>query len=96
MFFKKRKEEKTANNAVKDMITHKALKELKIKDFEIEELNKGITIALENAEELRKDKKNLERNLEVLQASIENIREICNNSKGKVVSKKKILKELGE
>jgi len=104
MFFNKRKkEEKTANEVVKDMITHKALKDLEEKNKEIEELNDAIVVALGNAEDLRKqnkklksDNKTLKANLEVLETTVENIKEICDNSKGKVISKNKILKELGE
>ena len=97
---KNKKEEKKvmkrANNVVKEMILQKALEENKDKELQLREREKAIVIALENAEELRKVNKNLENNLEVLQATIEKIREICNNSDGNVISKNKILKEIGE
>lgn len=97
---KKKKEEKNvmkrANDIVKEMILKKALEENKEKELQLREREKAIVIALENAEELRKSNTNLENNLEVLQATIEKIREICNNSDGNVISKNKILKEIGE
>lgn len=97
---KKKKEErnvmKRANNIVQEMILKKALEENKAKELQLREREKAIVIALENAEELRKSNTNLENNLGVLQATIEKIREICNNSDGNVISKNKILKEIGE
>lgn len=97
---KKKKEErnvmKRANDIVQEMILKKALEENKEKELQLQEREKAIVIALENAEELRKSNTNLENNLGVLQATIEKIREICNNSDGNVISKNKILKEIGE
>lgn len=97
---KKKKEErnvmKRANDIVQEMILKKALEENKEKELQLQEREKAIVIALENASELRKTNTNLENNLEVLQATIEKIREICNNSDGNVISKNKILKEIGE
>lgn len=97
---KKKKEEKNAikraNDIVKEMILKKALEENKAKELQLQEREKAIVIALENASELRKSNTNLENNLGVLQATIEKIREICNNSDGNVISKNKILKEIGE
>lgn len=97
---KKKKEErnvmKRANDIVQEMILKKALEENKDKELQLREREKAIVIALENAEELRKANTNLENNLGVLQATIEKIREICNNSDGNVISKNKILKEIGE
>lgn len=105
--FKKKKEEKKimgdANEIVKQAILDKALqenqeKEKKIKNLEtkIKKNKKDIEIMLNNAEESRAQIDNLERNIEVLQNTIEKLKEICNNSKGNTVSKKKILNELGE
>ena len=97
---KKKKEEKNvmkrANDIVQEMILKKALEENKAKELQLQEREKAIVIALENASELRKANTNLENNLGVLQATIEKIREICNNSDGNVISKNKILKEIGE
>lgn len=97
---KKKKEErnvmKRANDIVQEMILKKALEENKAKELQLQEREKAIVIALENASELRKTNTNLENNLGVLQATIEKIREICNNSDGNVISKNKILKEIGE
>lgn len=97
---KKKKEEKNimkrANDIVQEMILKKALEENKDKELQLREREKAIVIALENASELRKSNTNLENNLGVLQATIEKIREICNNSDGNVISKNKILKEIGE
>lgn len=97
---KKKKEErnvmKRANDIIEKMILKKALEENKDKELQLREREKAIVIALENAEELRKSNTNLENNLGVLQATIEKIREICNNSDGNVISKNKILKEIGE
>lgn len=97
---KKKKEErnvmKRANDIVQEMILKKALEENKAKELQLREREKAIVIALENASELRKFNTNLENNLGVLQATIEKIREICNNSDGNVISKNKILKEIGE
>lgn len=97
---KKKKEErnvmKRANDIVQEMILKKALEENKAKELQLQEREKAIVIALENASELRKSNTNLENNLGVLQETIEKIREICNNSDGNVISKNKILKEIGE
>ena len=97
---KKKKEErnvmKRANDIVQEMILKKALEENKAKELQLQEREKAIVIALENASELRKSNTNLENNLGVLQATIEKIRGICNNSDGNVISKNKILKEIGE
>lgn len=97
---KKKKEErnvmKRANDIVQEMILKKALEENKEKELQLQEREKAIVIALENASELRKSNTNLENNLGVLQATIEKIREICNNTDGNVISKNKILKEIGE
>ena len=97
---KKKKEErnvmKRANDIVQEMILKKALEENKAKELQLREREKAIVIALENASELRRYNTNLENNLGVLQATIEKIREICNNSDGNVISKNKILKEIGE
>jgi len=105
--FKKKKEEKKimgdANEIVKQAILEKSLDENKDKDKKIKslenknkKLQKDIEILLNNAEESRNQIDNLERNIEVLNNTIEKIKEMCNNSKGAVVSKSKILKELGE
>lgn len=97
---KKKKEErnvmKRANDIVQEMVLKKALEENIAKELQLQEREKAIVIALENASELRKSNTNLENNLGVLQATIEKIREICNNSDGDVISKNKILKEIGE
>ena len=97
---KKKKEEKNvmkrANDIVREMVLKKALEENIAKELQLQEREKAVVIALENAEELRKSNTNLENNLGVLQATIEKIREICNNSDGNVISKNKILKEIGE
>ena len=98
--FKKKKEEKKvmnkANDLVKEMVLQKALEENKEKENKIEELNKAIVITLENSEQLRNINMNLENNLEVLQNTIEKIREICKASNGRVIGVNTILKELGE
>ena len=95
---KKKKEErnvmKRANDIVQEIILKKALEENKVKELQLQERENAIVIALENA--LRKANTDLENNLGVLQATIEKIREICNNSDGNVISKNKILKEIGE
>ena len=82
---RKKKEEKKvmnqSNNIIQDMICDKALKENKEKELKIRKL--------------KKENKNLQNNLEVLATSIEEIRKICNDSKGKVVSKAKILNIIG-
>ena len=87
-FFKKlrkRKIEKkvmeNANDIVQEMICDKALKENVEKQIKIEKL-----------EEENKDLKN---NLEVLINTIADVKEICNNSNAKVVSKSKIMKVIG-
>ena len=98
--FKKKKEEKKvmnkANDLVKEMVLQKALEENKEKENKIKELNKAIVVTLENSEELRNSNRNLENNLEVLQNTIEKIREICKTSNGRVIGVNTILKELGE
>lgn len=91
--FGKKKETKKvmgdANKIMTDIILQKALDENKEKENKIKNLK------IEN-ERIFEDKKNLERNIDVLNNTIKKIKEICNNSNGKVVSKAKILKELGE
>lgn len=82
---RKRKEEKKimedANMIIQNMICDKALKENVEKQIKIEKL-----------EEENKDLRN---NLEVLINTIADIKEICNNSNAKVVSKSKIMKIIG-
>lgn len=96
MLFKKEKKVVKANDIIKNEILKKALSENATKTIKIEELNKRIVISLENAAELREKNENLIRNIEILQTTIENIKEICNNSNSNVISKNKILKEIGE
>lgn len=82
---RKRKEEKKimedANMIIQNMICDKALKENVEKQIKIEKL-----------EEENKDLRN---NLEVLINTIAEVKEICNNSNAKVVSKSKIMKVIG-
>ena len=82
---RKRKEEKKvmedANMIIQNMICDKALKENVEKKIKIEKL-----------EEENKDLRN---NLDVLINTIADIKEICNNSNAKVVSKSKIMKIIG-
>ena len=82
---RKRKEEKKvmedANMIIQNMICDKALKENVEKQIKIEKL-----------EEENKDLRN---NLDVLINTIADIKEICNNSNAKVVSKSKIMKIIG-
>lgn len=82
---RKRKEEKkvmkNANDIIQEMICDKALKENVEKQIKIEKL-----------EEENKDLRN---NLDVLINTIADVKEICNNSNAKVVSKSKIMKIIG-
>lgn len=82
---RKKKEEKKvfgdANNIIESMICDKALKENQEKQIKIKEL-----------EEENKDLRN---NLEVLINTVADVKEICNNSNAKVVSKSKIMKVIG-
>ena len=82
---RKKKEEKKvfadANNIIQEMICDKALKENIEKEIEIKKL--------------REENKDLKNNLEVLINTIADLKELCNNSKGKVVSKAKILNIIG-
>lgn len=82
---RKRKEEKKimedANMIIQNMICDKALKENVEKQIKIEKL-----------EEENKDLRN---NLDVLINTIADVKEICNNSNAKVVSKSKIMKVIG-
>lgn len=71
------------------------------KDKEIETLKKEIKnlkISQGNLKSHSKklDVDNLKNNLRVLQNTIENIKKLCHNTKGNVIGKSKILKELGE
>lgn len=85
-FLRKKKEEKevvnNANEIVERMVFEKAIEENQKKEKQIKKL--------------KEKNKNLEKNLEVLQVTIEEIKKICNDTNAKVVSKSKILKELGE
>ena len=82
---RKKKEEKkvfaNANNIIESMVCDKALKENQEKQIKIKKL-----------EEENKDLRN---NLEVLINTIADVKEICNNSNAKVVSKAKIMKVIG-
>lgn len=82
---RKRKEEKkvfaNANNIIQEMVCDKALKENQEKEIKIKQL-----------EEENKDLRN---NLEVLINTVADVKEICNNSNAKVVSKAKIMKVIG-
>lgn len=70
-----------ANNIIQEMICDKALKENQEKEIKIKEL-----------EDHNKD---LENNLEVLINTIADLKELCDNSKGNVISKTKIKKIIG-
>lgn len=85
------------------LITDQALKENQDKEKEIEKLNKQLKKQDKKMKTLEKDLKtrneelaNFENNMQVLINTIDNLKEICNESNAKVVSKTKILKELGE
>lgn len=102
MWFLKRKNKKeekresiNTNSYLKDIIVQKALAENKEKDEKIEQLTKGITVALENAQNLRQSNDNLEKNMIVLQETISKIKAICKTSTKSKISKQ-ILEELGE
>lgn len=82
---RKRKEEKkvfaNANNIIQEMVCDKALKENREKEKKIKEL--------------KEENKDLRNNLEVLINTVADVKEICNSSNTKVVSKAKIMKVIG-
>lgn len=62
--------------------------------------NKNLRISQSNLktanEKLKESNKNYERNLAVLQNTVDSIKKVCKSSKSGVIGKAKILKELGE
>lgn len=96
--FKKKKEEKQDGTEwIVKMALQEAMRELQEEREKNESLRKDLEI-YDNKDKLRQAEineiTNLENNLEVLQNTIENIKELCKDKK--VISAKIILKELGE
>lgn len=84
----KKKEIPQANARMSEMILAKATEELKEEKEKNKSLRKDLKI-------LDTENINYRKNLEVLQITFENIKEICKNAKTSTVAKK-VLKELGE
>ena len=84
----RKKEIPQANARMSEMVLAKAVEDLKIQNEKLESLRKDLkTLDTENI--------NYRKNLDVLQTTFENIKEICKKAKTSTVAKQ-VLKELGE
>lgn len=97
LFGKKKEEKQDGTEWIVKMALQEAMRELQEEREKNESLRKDLEI-YDNKDKLRQAEineiTNLENNLEVLQNTIENIKELCKDKK--VISAKIILKELGE
>lgn len=99
----KRKEKKQENEDggiwIVKMILQEAMRELQEEKEKNESLRKDLEI-YDNKDKLRQAEvneiTNLQNNLEVLQNTIDNIKRMCKDKNGRVISSLTILKELGE
>lgn len=99
LFKRKNKNEENGNVNLLRMAFQEAMRELQEEREKNESLRKDLEI-YDNKDKLRQAEvneiTNLQNNLEVLQNTIENIRKLCKNKNGRVISSLTILKELGE
>lgn len=96
LFGKKKEEKQDGADWIVKMALQEAMRELEIERKMTESLRKDLEILdKENIKE-KKEIENLEKNIEVLQTTIENIKKMCKDKNGRVISSKEILKELGE
>ena len=86
--FEKKKEIPQANARMSEMVLAKATEELKEEKEKNKSLRKDLKI-------LDTENINYRKNLDVLQTTFENIKEICKNARTSTVAKQ-VLKELGE
>ena len=97
LFGKKKEEKQDGTEWIVKMALQEAMRELQEEREKNESLRKDLEI-YDNKDKLRQAEineiTNLENNLEVLQNTIENIKELCKDKK--VIGAKIILKELGE
>ena len=79
-------------------ITESLRKDLKIMDKQDlkKQLDETIKTDKRKIEQLKKERDDYKNNLETLQATIENVRKLCKDKNGRVISSLTILKELGE
>lgn len=95
-------EERKINERLQDQIRIYELEKIDKKDYKslLDSTIKTDKKKIDNLENIIINKdteyENLQNNFEVLQTTIENIKELCKNKKGKVISVNKILEELGE
>ena len=89
--------------AMRELQEERAKNESLRKDLEImdkqdlkKQLDETIKLDKKKIKELQEQRDNYKNNLEVLQTTIENIRKICKDRNGRVISSITILKELGE
>lgn len=92
LFKRKNKNEENGNVNLLRMAFQEAMRELE----QEKNLNKIKQNRINELEKYLQDYNNLENNLEVLQNTIENIKELCKDKNGRVISSLTILKELGE
>lgn len=88
-FGKKKEQNQKGEDFIAKMALQKALEELK----ETREKNESYERSFKLLNEENQD---LHNNILVLQNTIENIKNLCEDRKGKVISANTILKELGE
>lgn len=96
LFGKKKEEKQDGADWIIKMALQESMRELQEEREKNESLRKDLKIMDKENIELKQSNKNLEKNLEVLQVTIENVRNMCKNQNGRVISSKIILKEIGE
>lgn len=94
--FKKKQKKQDGGDWIVKMALQEALRELEEEEKKAESLREDLKIFDKENQKLKEQCNNLERNLEVLQTTIENIKKMCKDKNGRVISSKEILKELGE
>lgn len=98
-FGNKKEQKQNGDELITKMAFQEAMRELQEEREKNESLRKDLEI-YDNKDKLRQAEVNeiinLQNNLEVLQNTIENIKELCKNKNGRVISSLTILKELGE
>lgn len=94
--FKRKEQKQNGEELITKMALQEAIRELQEEREKNESLRKDLKLFDKASYKDAEENNNLQNNLEVLQNTIENIRKLCKDKNGRVISSKEILKELGE
>lgn len=94
--FKRKEQKQNGEELITKMAFQEAMRELQEEREKNESLRKDLKLFDKASYKYAEENNNLQNNLEVLQNTIENIKELCKNKNGRVISSLTILKELGE